>query len=66
MLTIVGMHFLSPGAIPDRLLILIMIGVIAVEFVFMQIGRRKELGQIRDELPKLRQELKELREKEHH
>jgi hypothetical protein len=64
LLAIEAMHFISPGAIPNWLVITIMIAVIAVTVVFIQIGRQKELEQIRDELQKLRRELAELREKQ--
>lgn len=64
LLTIEAVHFMSPGAIPNWLVIPIMIGFIAVVAVYMRIGRQKELDQIRDELQKLRQELDELREKQ--
>jgi len=64
MLAIEAMHFISPGAIPNWLVIPIMLGVIAVIVVYMRIGRQKELDQIRNELQKLRQELQELKEKQ--
>lgn len=65
LLTIEAMHFVSPGTIPDRWVMLIMVGVIMVTVVSTQIGRQKELQQIRDELQELRQELGN-REKEPH
>jgi hypothetical protein len=65
LLTIEAMHFVSPGTIPDRWVMLIMVGVIMVMVVSIQIGRQKELQQIRDELQELRQELGN-REKEPH
>jgi|HubBroStandDraft_6_1064221.scaffolds.fasta_scaffold160571_2 hypothetical protein len=64
LLTIEAAHFISPGAIPNWLVIPIMIGFIAVVVIYMRIGRQKELDQIRDELQKLRQELDELRKKQ--
>ena len=66
LLTIEAIHFVTPGAIPDRLVILIMVGVIIVIIVSTQLGRQKELQQMRDELQELRRELKELREEESH
>ena len=65
LLTIEAMHLVSPGTIPDRWVMLIMVGVIMVMVVSTQIGRQKELQQIRGELQELRQELGN-REKEPH
>jgi uncharacterized membrane protein (DUF106 family) len=64
LLTIEATHFTSPGAIPNWLVIPIVIGVIAVIAIYIRLGRQKELDQIRDQLQKLQQEIKELREKQ--
>jgi Flp pilus assembly protein protease CpaA len=64
LLTIEATHFISPGAIPNWLVIPIVIGVIAVIAIYIRLGRQKELDQIRDQLQKLQQEIKELREKQ--
>lgn len=64
LLAIPTMHFIHPRAMPDRLAIPILAAAIAVMFVFTQIGRRKELEQIRGELRELHQELKDLKSKQ--
>ena len=63
-LTIEATHFISPGALPNWLVIPIVMGVIAVIAIYIRLGRQKELDQIRDQLQKLQQEIKELREKQ--
>jgi flagellar biosynthesis protein FlhB len=60
-LTITIAHFVSPGAIPNWLAILIFSTLIIVQLVYLQIRRQKELEQIRGELQELREELKELK-----
>jgi Flp pilus assembly protein protease CpaA len=58
LLTIEATHFISPGAIPNWLVIPTVIGAIAVIDAYIRLGRQKELDQIRDELQKLQQEIK--------